>query len=83
LLNNFRRAYVDLLSRQQSAFNRNILVVLHELTEWCTRLEQAQGRRSAEENWRSQWAAAERRCAALEERVARLEESLRRKEVLI
>ena len=82
LLNNFRRAYVDVLSRQQSAFNRHVVAALHELTEWITRLEQDRGRRSADDNWRSRCVAAERHCVALEERVARLEELLRRKEVL-
>jgi len=33
LLNNFKRAYVDVLSRQQSAFNRNMLSAVEELAE--------------------------------------------------
>src|SRR5262249_27600500 len=35
LLNNFKRAYVDPLSRQQSAFNHEVLHALHELGECC------------------------------------------------
>ncbi|MCS6852896.1 MAG: hypothetical protein NZ700_17185, partial [Gemmataceae bacterium] len=31
VLNNFRRAYVDVLSRQQSTFNRQLLIVLSEV----------------------------------------------------
>jgi glycosyltransferase involved in cell wall biosynthesis len=38
LLGNFQHAYVDVLSRQQSAFNENVVQSLHELTEYCTRL---------------------------------------------
>src|SRR5262249_36105718 len=37
LLGNFKHAYVDVLSRQQSAFNGHILAALQELTE-CIRL---------------------------------------------
>jgi glycosyltransferase involved in cell wall biosynthesis len=80
LLNNFRRAYLDVLSRQQSAFNRQVLAVLNELVEWCARLEHGGGR-TVTETVRSQWLAAERRCAALEERVARLEAQLQPEEV--
>lgn len=41
LLGNFRRAYVDVLSRQQSAFNQNMLAAVHELTELQSRLEES------------------------------------------
>ncbi|MCI0461557.1 MAG: hypothetical protein L0Z62_31800, partial [Gemmataceae bacterium] len=41
LLGNFKRAYVDVLSRQQSAFNRQILTALQELAECCATLDHA------------------------------------------
>lgn len=41
LLNNFKRAYVDVVARQQSAFTRQVLAALHELTESCALLEHA------------------------------------------
>src|SRR5262249_45627317 len=42
LLNNFKRAYADVVSRQQSAFNRQMLTALQELVECCASLEHAQ-----------------------------------------
>ncbi len=39
LLGNFKHAYVDVLSRQQSAVNRQLLAVIQELVEYCTTLE--------------------------------------------
>ncbi len=41
LLNNFKVAYVDVLSRQQSAFNQQILNVVKELAECCAMLDHA------------------------------------------
>jgi glycosyltransferase involved in cell wall biosynthesis len=41
LLGNFKRAYVDVLSRQQSAFNRQVLAALQELTECLATLDDA------------------------------------------
>jgi glycosyltransferase involved in cell wall biosynthesis len=41
LLGNFKHAYVDVLSRQQSAFNRQILRALQEVAECCTLIEQS------------------------------------------
>jgi glycosyltransferase involved in cell wall biosynthesis len=41
LLGNFKRAYVDVLSRQQSAFNRQALTALRELSECCALLDHA------------------------------------------
>src|SRR5207244_4288119 len=38
LLANFKHAYVDVLSRQQSAFNRQVLTALQELAESCALL---------------------------------------------
>src|SRR5262249_11678115 len=40
LLGNFKHAYVDVLSRQQSEFNRSIIQALHELAECCALLDQ-------------------------------------------
>jgi hypothetical protein len=42
LLGNFKRAYVDVLSRQQSEFNRHLLTALQELSECCGTLDHAQ-----------------------------------------
>jgi hypothetical protein len=39
LLNNFKRAYVDVLSRQQSACNRHLVRAVQELTEYVATLE--------------------------------------------
>jgi hypothetical protein len=41
LLGNFKHAYVDVLSRQQSAFNRQTLTALQELAECCAVLDHA------------------------------------------
>jgi glycosyltransferase involved in cell wall biosynthesis len=41
LLGNFKLAYVDVLSRQQSAFNRHILSALHEMAECVALLDHA------------------------------------------
>jgi glycosyltransferase involved in cell wall biosynthesis len=41
LLGNFKHAYVDVLSRQQSAFNQHVLTALQELTECCATLDHA------------------------------------------
>jgi hypothetical protein len=41
LLNNFKKAYVDVLSRQQSACNRHMLRAVQELVEYCATLEHA------------------------------------------
>jgi hypothetical protein len=82
LLNNFKRAYVDVLSRQQSAFNRHTLTVLQELAECCTLLDQHRSDREPPADLvralRSELAESQRRAAALEERLARLEEALSR-----
>jgi glycosyltransferase involved in cell wall biosynthesis len=39
LLGNFKHAYVDVLSRQQSRFNQRVLAALQELTECCSILD--------------------------------------------
>ncbi|HEV2949782.1 MAG TPA: glycosyltransferase, partial [Gemmataceae bacterium] len=41
LLGNFKHAYVDVLSRQQSRFNQQILIALTELADYCATLEHA------------------------------------------
>lgn len=43
ILGNFQRAYVDVLSRQQSEFNRQVLNALQELSECCATLDHARG----------------------------------------
>lgn len=48
LLGNFKRAYVDVLARQQSAVNRQLLTALHELAETCALLDQAHAAGRAE-----------------------------------
>ncbi len=40
LLHNFKRGYVDVLSRQQSQFNRHLLAVVQELADHCSALHQ-------------------------------------------
>src|SRR5262249_55414221 len=41
LLGNFKHAYVDVLSRQQSRFNQKLLTALTELADYCATLEHA------------------------------------------
>src|SRR5439155_23658760 len=41
LLGNFKHAYVDVLSRQQSAFNAQLLAAVRELAECCATLDHA------------------------------------------
>jgi hypothetical protein len=43
LLGRFKRAYVDVLSRQQSEFNRQMLTAVQELSECCATLDHARG----------------------------------------
>jgi glycosyltransferase involved in cell wall biosynthesis len=82
LLGNFQRAYVDVLSRQQSAFNRHLLAALTELAECCATLDHVgQGTDGKEMARRlkeltGRLAETQQRCATLEERLARLEASL-------
>jgi hypothetical protein len=87
LLNNFKRAYVDVLSRQQSAFNQQVLQLLQELAEHCATLEHAMEQRPGEA---AAFAAGDapagltdqQRVAELEERLARLECLMLEKEKL-
>lgn len=47
LLGNFKHAYVDVLSRQQSAFNQHIMAAVAELAECCAMLDHAAGTSAA------------------------------------
>jgi glycosyltransferase involved in cell wall biosynthesis len=89
LLGNFKHAYVDVLSRQQSAFNRYTLAAVAELAECSAMLDHACSTRAADSE--DEWATAvrelreavsetRRRCAALEARLSRLETGGRKKE---
>jgi hypothetical protein len=87
LLGNFQRAYVDVLSRQQSGFNRETLTALSELRECCATLQNVSASRaeiakeqggdltstSLVRRLLEQLSESRRQCAALEERVASLE----------
>jgi glycosyltransferase involved in cell wall biosynthesis len=89
LLGNFKRAYVDVLSRQQSAFNQRVLAAVQELAECCATLDHA--RQIGPDNsvttatLARQLADSRERCRELEARVRRLEALLavkdQRKEV--
>lgn len=50
LLGNFKHAYVDILSRQQSAFNQQTLIALQELAECCALLNHALARQDSGES---------------------------------
>ena len=41
LLGNFKKAYVDVLSRQQSQVNRHLVTSVQQLAEYCATLEHA------------------------------------------
>jgi hypothetical protein len=41
LLNNFKRGYVDVLSRQQSHVNRDLVMMIQQLSECCALLDHA------------------------------------------
>jgi hypothetical protein len=81
VLGNFKRAYVDVLSRQQSAVNQALLTALQELAECCATLDHA-GRSPAARDLAVALAESRRRCAELEERLARLEAVVREGSVL-
>src|SRR5262249_45106727 len=90
LLNNFKKAYVDVISRQQSAFNRQMLTALAELAECCTTLDHvrtaatpfAGGSDVAAllERLTERLSESERRATELEARLAQLESALALKE---
>ncbi|MBV9123193.1 MAG: glycosyltransferase, partial [Planctomycetes bacterium] len=71
VLGNFQRAYVDVLSRQQSAFNQRLLAALNELVVCCATLDhgaQGEAREAPPEV-----AQLRAQIAELEERLGRLE----------
>jgi hypothetical protein len=85
LLGNFQHAYVDVLSRQQSAFNRQTLTALQELAECCAMLDHARATAKVGEgntekltallhHLADQIAQMQRRCADLEARLKELQE---------
>jgi glycosyltransferase involved in cell wall biosynthesis len=78
LLGNFKQSYIDVLSRQQSAFNRHVLDALGELAECCALLDHARGTAAPDERAllgavQETLAALRHRCETIEERVAALE----------
>jgi glycosyltransferase involved in cell wall biosynthesis len=73
LLGNFKHAYVDVLSRQQSGFNRAVLVALQELCEGSSLLDHAQAPLA---DLPRQVAELLQRQVELERRLAHLESSL-------
>jgi hypothetical protein len=81
VLNNFKRGYVDVLSRQQSAFNRQVLTAIAELAECYATLNSAGNAnrdREADESasltdLRTVVADLRARVVAMEDRLARLE----------
>ena len=58
LLGNFKHAYVDVLSRQQSRFNQQVLTVLTELADYCATLEHATKARDQRSEVRGQGSEA-------------------------
>jgi glycosyltransferase involved in cell wall biosynthesis len=71
LLGNFKRGYVDVLSRQQSAFNERAVATMHELIECISAL----GRNESEatQNLRAELAEARQQIEAITERLRCLE----------
>jgi glycosyltransferase involved in cell wall biosynthesis len=82
LLGNFKHAYVDVLSQQQSAFNRSVLTALQELADCCATLDHVRHQvpqsglamvADLAQDLARQLVESQQRCMALEERLARLE----------
>jgi hypothetical protein len=75
LLGRFQRNYVDVLSRRQTAFNREILSVLAELTALCNERQADSGRLipGLPQDVLGQLDSISRRLSALEERLTHLE----------
>jgi O-antigen biosynthesis protein len=83
LLNNFKLAYVDVLSRRQSAFNGRVLAAVQHLAELCGLLGRAAGAerlRAVVEGLSEELGEERRRSAELAARCDRLEARLRRLE---
>lgn len=84
LLGNFKRGYVDVLSRQQTAFNRQLLTSVQELAECCATLDHAMKSDSAPDmalrqqlqRLRKELIRSRRRCAKLAARLTLLERQL-------
>jgi glycosyltransferase involved in cell wall biosynthesis len=77
LLNNFKRGYVDVLSRQQSGFNRQVVTALQELVECCELLSRRPEVGVASESLRAELVELREHNLALESRIAELEAMLR------
>jgi len=90
LLGNFKRAYVDVLSRQQSLFNQAVLSALEELADCCATLDHkgqrtvAAGGKKDAPGWEMlvealarELADTRQHCVDLEERLAQLEEQVK------
>lgn len=84
LLGNFKRAYVDLLSRQQTAYNRQLLQAVQELAECVALLDQGSSPRqitaSPDQLLTRQVQELERQLTALKARLALLEQPEAREE---
>ncbi len=80
LLGTFKRAYVDVLSRQQSEFNDHALSAMRELAECCATLDSTTSAQVAQEQLAKvlhELAESRQQCRALEGRVQQLEAALR------
>jgi glycosyltransferase involved in cell wall biosynthesis len=73
LLGNFKHAYVDVLSRQQSAFNKAMVSAVQELAEGCSLLNHAQ---TPLGELQSQLTEIKRKQEELECRIAMLQSAL-------
>lgn len=80
LLGNFKRGYVDVLSHQQTTFNRHVLSALEELTESCALLDQVAGgirpiapASESDSEMKEHLRHLQQRCAVLESRLQQLE----------
>jgi hypothetical protein len=76
LLNNFRRAYVDVLSRQQSAFNDQVLLALAQLADCCAVLGQSASANAEVRRLRARLRQCRREQKSLRRRLAALEQQL-------
>jgi glycosyltransferase involved in cell wall biosynthesis len=65
LLGNFKHAYVDVLSRQQSRFNRQVVVALQELAECFAVLNHARKIKAIDQRNREQVGAEKQECEFL------------------
>lgn len=81
LLGNFQRAYVDVLARQQTAFNQQLLIAVAELAECCATLQHVEDTKPTVANERAQLqhslADVRQLLTELNARLAQLEEAER------